>query len=233
MRDNRSMTLGWLVAIAMFSTLGLDRAGADLISLTPVSDRSLENGYLDPETATVGYVQLSRNSLGAVYEQRFALEFDLSAIPAGATIEAASMSLSLANFEDNFGNGVPLEIHGYSGDGSVDTADFSVSNLIDGFTLPRPQSSVPMTRDVTSFLQQLVDSNQSFAGLMIRLPQGGLPGNYIGHRLVFFYSSESGSPPRLDVSFTSAVPEPSALLSTGLGLAILGGVGRRRRQRPR
>ena len=62
---------------------------------------------------------------------RTAIEFDISTIPAGAVINAATLTLRGSIFEG------PREValHGYAGDGTVQLEDFSLDGLVDNTTL--------------------------------------------------------------------------------------------------
>ena len=67
-------------------------------------------------------------------EYRFALEFDLSSIPSGATINSATPYLDRKAGGAGAGGDstINIWIHGYPSDGSITLGDVSISNPIAG-----------------------------------------------------------------------------------------------------
>lgn len=100
-------------------------------------------------------------------EFRSAFEFDISAIPADATIVAATLSLHVSQL---FPELPDLELHGYAGDGTITLSDMTETNLVAGPFTAIPEFNV---NDVTSHIQDLVNAGSGIAGFMLKM--GSLP----------------------------------------------------------
>ncbi len=133
-------------------------------TLFPVSDRVGIDAELDGvfDEVEPDYLYSHLLELLPDRERRFGLEFDLSGFAPGQQIESAVLSLKRIG-----GGGVnPLEIHGYSGDGSVEVGDMTETNLIAG---PLTSSADDLAAiDVTSFVQTQLDAGAAYAGIVLR-----------------------------------------------------------------
>ena len=92
-------------------------------------------------------------------EDRTAIELDISSIPGGSTIESASLTF-IHNLSDTSRQ---LHIYGYQGDGSVTLDDFTIGELVASNDVISP-----FQVDVTTFVQNLVDAEATYAGFSIR-----------------------------------------------------------------
>jgi hypothetical protein len=146
------------------------------------------------------------------------VEFDLST--AGVVTSA---TLNLTSTFPNSLAGTSFDLYGYSGNGTLDLADWGLGNYLTSFLLPTLNSTVSV--DVTGFIQGF--GGTGIAGFRISLPTQHF------NQIAEFGASGVGSPrdsfPTLDFT-TSVVPLPAG---AWLGLGLLGALGviRRRRRR--
>jgi hypothetical protein len=195
-------------------------AFAESISLPATIDGSYDllSGNLRTES-----LSLLAYTGGSTYQYRAALEFDLSGIPAGATIQSAVFRIRY-----NGANGMPaetLKFNAYPGDGIMSPEDFRVDNQIgpryNAFGPPadtKPFYEVP----ATDFIQSLLQSQSAYAGFMVQ--------NVVGNQTAF-YSRFTGPSyePRLDIEYVP-VPEPSTLVLVGAAIIGLAAAGGRRKR---
>ncbi len=157
---------------------------------------------------------------------RSALEFSLAGIGAGSNIGSATFSIQSRGTA--VGGGV-FQFYGYSGDGAITAADASQTFNLIGST-PTLGGAPLYTVDVTAFIQSLVNSNATYAGILIKL---AAEGSFIGNDLVSseaIYGNQSDAP-KLMVDFTAGVqrvPEPASLALLGIALAGIGAARRRK-----
>ena len=216
----KSRLLGAVCACISF--FGLVSAGnADTITLTDHfhwggNDRDLDGVFEERGVAT-------GPTFGAFYggiDGRGAIEFDLSAIPTGASVDSAVLNVTLVGrgFED------PFEVNAYAGNGTLYGADFSSTNLVGGPFSPMGVG-VPYAIDATIFIQ---DSRPSYAGFTFRM----LPCNDCGVQFASEeYTIRLDWRPSLVVSFTP-VPIPPALYLFASGLIGMVGMARKKATLP-
>ncbi len=94
---------------------------------------------------------------------RTALEFDISSIPAGATINSATLTLSVGWVDGTR----QIALHGYAGRGTIELVDFSRDGLIGTTTLSPPGSQTVMF-DVIQLIRGLAANHDAMAGFNIR-----------------------------------------------------------------
>ncbi|HOX39304.1 MAG TPA: PEP-CTERM sorting domain-containing protein [Candidatus Brocadiia bacterium] len=147
------------------------------------------------------------------FEQRPLMEFPLSAIPAGSTINSVGLLLY-----GQSATALLCQLYGYAGDGVLTLGDEQASDLLASFspmTGPNPPITVP-----PSFIQGLINNGDPYAGFVIRaiMPD---PVNF------WFSETSDGFSPTLVVDYTP-VPEPGSIALIGLGAVGLA-VYRRKR----
>ncbi len=125
---------------------------------------------------------------------RTALEFDISAIPAGSVINAATLTMSFGWVEGTR----QIALNGYAGDGTVQLADFSRDGLIATTTLSPPGSQF-VGFDVTQFIRNLVINHNAIAGFNLRED----PANAFNYAMFSFDIGPAS--PVLSIDFSTAV----------------------------
>lgn len=192
-------------------------AGADAILLTPADDRrGIFNFGLDTEfhlqiNGGQDTVTFSPGAIpGTGFEERFAMEFDLSLLPAGAAITSATLTLHLPVLPGVVNSS---DIHGYAGNGTIDAEDLSVESFLTTFQPNALSVDIPIA---SGFLQGLLLSDEDFAGFALR--NVTVPG---GVFTLWTVDGPAASDPTLEIEY-SVVPEPSTLLLVGTALAACG-----------
>jgi hypothetical protein len=170
-------------------------AVADVISVSFVSvatgvDDGPQDGAFDSITAP-GLGCVNNNGYTSF---RTAFEFSLSALPAGATINTATLTVSLSNFEGQRA----VEVHGYAGDGTVQLADFAVDGLV-GSASVDPSGTQLVNFDVTSFVADLVVRGETFAGFDVREE----PANGSNFIVMWLDGVASGFLPLLSIAYST------------------------------
>jgi hypothetical protein len=108
------------------------------------------------------------SNLGSVVNNGFtsfrtAFEFSLSALPMGSTINSANLTMVLYNYEGTRS----IEVHGYTGDGTVQLSDLALNGLV-GTASVAPSGVPTLFFDVTRFVADLVSNGGTFAGFNVR-----------------------------------------------------------------
>ncbi len=141
---------------------------------------------------------------------RTAMEFDISSIPIGSTILAATLTIQIGYLDESRS----LSLNGYLGNGTVQLSDFSQNGLVSD-TLLAPDSSQVVFFDASGFIGGLVGSGATFAGFNLREDQANAL-NYA----VFNIDMNGPTAPVLSIDF-EPVPEPSVTCMLGTGLIVL------------
>ena len=207
--DPTSQMKSWL-ALAM--ALGMllvfvPSANATLITLNPTDfatgeDSGPQDGVYD---AFVPFNTGSVNNNGFT-SLTTAMEFSLAAIPAGATINSATLSTFISNFE----GARTLQMNGYAGDGSVQLADLSIESLVATFNIgPSP---TPLIADTTSLVANILTGNGQFAGFNVQED----PPNGLNFTVMFLEHPQTSL--AIDYTAPVTVPEPASLTLIGVGL---------------
>jgi len=140
-------------------------AFADTINVDPIDantarDSGPQDGIFDFFITGINGGQLFNNGFN---ESRVVFEFDISAIPNGSTINTATLSMSIRNFEGTR----QLQLHSFTGDGVVQLTDFSIDAPFVTTTLG-PVGDTLLTFDVKSMIESLANNNQTIAGFNFR-----------------------------------------------------------------
>jgi len=143
--------------------------------------------------------------LGTLGECRSMAEFDISqfSLSPGECISVATFEVMITEI-DVFGLGVDgetpesLAVDGYVGNGLEELSDFEAGdgNVLDSIDIPDPQIGQILSFNVTSFVTDLVNSQEQYVGLTVRAETfGGL------------WVTEGGVFPKLTIE-TIIEPEP-------------------------
>lgn len=226
MKNNNRCSRLQLSALAIAGLFYSFAAQAITISLSPSIDQSLRDfdrdGYFEdplPESGNPLSETLrlfSGPNLPGYVESRSALEFSLASIPNGANIESAIFTFTV---EGRTGED-PFEFHGYLGNGTIESADMNVVNLIGGpFRAYSAGSSYSF--DLTSLTALAMQSG--FVGISSRMTacDFGTCGIEIASSE---FQTRLQDRPVLTVQFTlTAVPLPAAFWLFGSGVIGLFG----------
>jgi hypothetical protein len=219
MTSRRMLVMAAVLAV-MASALLPSYASAATMVLTPADDRrGLFNFGLDTEfhlqiDGGLDTVTFSPGAMpGTGFEERFALEFALGALPAGATIVSATLTLHLAVAP---GAMQSAEVHGYAGDGTVQATDLSVTNFL---TVFHPNALSVDIEIHPGFVQDLVSADEDFAAFAIR--NVTVPG---GVFTVWTVDGPAATRPVLAIEYLEreTIPEPGTLFLVGMTLATCG-----------
>ena len=192
-----------ITLLALALALQVTSANANLLTVSPTVDGSALSTTAWTSIDSISDFLLAQ--LDSPFpEGRSALEFDISSIPSGVVIDSATLNLWGVISDFNIG------VHGYTGNGTLEAADFALTNEITQFD-PGPVNVV----FVTSFIQGRYAAGSQFAGFQLR--------ELIDGEITQFASNEAANAalrPSLIINY-SAVPEPSTLVLLSLGLAGL------------
>ena len=170
------------------------------------------DGSFESFDGTFGHVGYDSGPRGGT-EYRYAFEFDLAGLPAGASIDSAALTLRTGR-PDFSGQ---TRLSGYLGNGAISLADMSAGGAVLTFT---PVDSLTHAYDVSSFVQGAFGPGQSWIGFNLR--QWPLRTTSVGFG--------TWNAPVLTVQYTvAAVPEPQAYLLVLTALGVMAGVTKRRR----
>lgn len=193
------------------------RVANEMLTVSPVlGAEAVQNAAGGWDVTTGGTSLGTQGSEESV--RRALLEFDLSAIPEGAVIDRAELTLDLDSFSPGpEGELVTWALWGYAGNGVAEGADAMLSGPNWGVTRWRGLPSDPTTIRVNpSFLEDLLDGSDQL-GLT-------LPGPSDSNFLSFWGIDGEGAAPSLSISYRyiTAVPEPgSAFALVAIGAATL------------
>ncbi len=197
-------------------------ARGDLITFFPAAGESRTSLIFGYDTiATNGNTFFSVSSVLPA-EIRTALEFDTSSIPLGATINSAVLTLTA---DISVGLSSVIALHYYSGDGSIESADFTATSgtHVEHNTVVSVASTSINSIDVTSMYLQ-----NPFAGF--RISELTNPGtfNFVGLDVL-----GGSNRPTLTIDYSvAAVPEPgSFLLMAAASLCVAGPIWRKSSRR--
>jgi hypothetical protein len=156
------------------------------------------------------------------FERRAFYEFDIGnlSLASNTVIRRAILKTPLRNVSFNQNGYLFLHLFGYVGNGRADLSDFNAGVSIGRNEVVGPNSypTIPLNSidfDVTSFVNERVNSYDDFAGFGFRFE--GLYHNHGSATLRDNYNA----PPSLIIEtadVTEPVPEPTTILSTAIAL---------------
>jgi hypothetical protein len=197
---------GLVLLLLLFgSPVGADTITLNAIAFASASDDGPQDGIFDD--FIIGSGSIANNGFTNF---RTALEFGLAAIPSGSSVNSATLTLSLNNFEGTRS----LRVDAYAGDGSIELTDFALDGFLTSLNLG--VGSFFVTADATSLVSNLLASGNNFVGFNLREDPANSP-NFL---VMFVDEPGAGLGPSLSIDF-SPVPEPGTLALLGTGLAIL------------
>ena len=212
----RPLSFAGLIAVsALAAWVPAAAASADTVTLSPEADTYVELGDADDTAANHGpdpVLELGRFSIFSDYA--ILIRFDLSGIPAGATINSATLSLAEGPNPYNLGDLFELSAITESWDEATvsgDTAPGTDAAVIAVASDPNPSIGV------TFLIDDWVNGGVGNFGLQIQNTGFNDSGNFV--------SSEGAvAAPSLVVEY---VPEPSTIAMILAGGAALGRLRRR------
>src|SRR5688572_20564683 len=204
--------------IALGISMTINQARAAVLSVGATSD-----DWGDPAIGLSGdpndiFLRVfGRTDLPDFPIRRGALEFDISSVGSGSVISSATL------FFADRGTTVSaqMQLHGYSGDGLVQTPDLNDGTFLSFFNVDASDENRNFNIDVTAFVQSLVTVDVDFAGFMLRATTEGsnvFSGADFASREFF----DAQARPLLTINFQAgSVPAPGTLALFGIGLAGL------------
>ena len=210
-------------------------------SATTVSSVAVANEWFESNDAFTAFSvrepgDLYLRTFGVPQFNRSAIEFSLSNISGGATIQSAIFSIGAGGTSEAGGHFI---FYGYGGDGYITVADATRTSKFLGSlpTISRweyPYYSV----DATDLVKQLVAQESAFVGVLITFAEQGpfkneWPGGDLCGReadMYWGYNCPVGYLPTLTVEYADAVAvsEPSTIVLLSVALAGLGAIRRRK-----
>ncbi|RIK86698.1 MAG: hypothetical protein DCC67_02475 [Planctomycetota bacterium] len=251
--------LAWLLAAclagfpatAQASIATADASVSGTGSIEPYGD-PFNEGLDSMQTPALGvYARGAHHGISpwSSLEYRGAVEFVIPTLPAGATLNSATLLVPMIAGSTNFGD-FTIGIYGYAGNNAIDAADFSQTASLVGSQTWSPSgpitnastmvSFVPsdISLDVTALVSSLVSNSDPYAGFLLASDSEPL-GSLFAHlqSTITFAGAGYSLPPRLTLNFTPGgpinprVPEATSVVAW-LGLGSCGAavaLGRRRR----
>jgi hypothetical protein len=231
MRLRRGFKAALVAAAALMMTVS---ARADFISMSTSDEGTRQIVGAAPATLAHGQLsQLTVSVTGSIQSSVDSItEFSIAPIatlPNGAVITSATLFFDVSGAH-TAGSPAALSVNGYGdGDGIVGLGDFlkatsllgSTGNLQEG----APGSlDIPFLVDATALIQSLVNNKTKFVGFHFEGPTGDSSESIWGSAP----TNSANLRPHLDITFTTAVPEPSSVLLMGIGMVALSGAALRR-----
>ncbi len=188
------------------TTLLVLLVSASLLHATTVNVPLIFDGFVDKfpdggplNSAITGNPSFPDNQaqFQSGFEERIVMEFDLS----GVVLGTVSATLT---FIETVDSGHPTFLNGYVGDGSFTTTDFLFNNRLNNGNVINDGIVNTTSVNVTTFIQGLLDNNDSVAGFNIEATT-------LGARY-FTQSDDFGVAAVLTLTDADVVPEPHSLL---------------------
>jgi hypothetical protein len=201
---SRSILAGFLLLVLTGTPVSATVIDLNFVAAATGTDNGPQDGVFDAFVLSLGAV--NNNGFTSL---RTALEFDISAVPAGSVINGATLTMLVGFVEGTR----QVALHGYVGDGTISLGDLSLNGIVGNAALSPPGSQT-LLFDSTAFINSLVAGGEPFAGFNIRED----PANLSNFGVLYFLDAA----PRLSVDFVArAVPEPSVIWLLGVALFTL------------
>jgi len=213
---------GCLLSALAIASPGAYSATAITLDIPVLDDGRVLHNYLGDHLYTsesaITMVRSGGNNVS-----RGLFEFDLSGIPAGGTITAATLLLTTSSLISNTSSPAPMYYYSYTGNGLVELADYSIAAIqVAAGSYATGSSGVPVNTQL-----QVV-----FASLAPLVTAQAQPSPYFGVRTevpnfvtLGVHSEEAINSAYRPVLRLSVIPIPEpetwTLLSAGLGLLAL------------
>ena len=206
MKDSTRRGTGVLVLTLLFGATAALADSVFTIENPPVDFQVVDAEPFDGNGNNGPYSTFADALLGTIGECRSSAEFDISpfTVPEGEFIYAATFEVRITAIEI-YGLGVngetpdSLVVDGYVGNGVAELSDFQAGdgNVLDSVDTPDPQIGDLVCFDVASFITEVVDAQESFAGLTVRA--GSFGGLWVGEGGVYpKLTIETGIPGDVD-----------------------------------
>jgi hypothetical protein len=194
----------WNVVFWTLAFLSAPLTRAVVIYLEPVDIATgVDNGPQDGVFDVFSPLNIGSVDNNGYISYRTGFEFDLSAIPRGAKINAANLTLNVGYVE----GARSLAVNIYSGDGSVSLADLSSNGLAEATLILQPPGSQSIAfSNLSTIIQNLVSNNCHYAGFNLREE----PANTANYTILFFDATGVTAPQLLIDYESNSVPNPDS-----------------------
>lgn len=162
---------------------------------------------------------------GTVFEDRNNMEFDIT----GISSPVVSAELVIPVFSTNSSLGASIDLRSYSGNGTIEFADFSAGSTDFQFSV----SAIPetVTLDVTSILTALIGTNASHIGFTGAFTTLASVPFFAGLSFTDLSPAVMAIPElNIETGSTAVVPLPAAFPLFAGGLGLMGLLGWRRKK---
>jgi hypothetical protein len=181
----------------------------DIVDIATAVDVGPQDGVFDQIVPT-GSGPVNNNGFTSL---RTAFEFDLPASFNNVLITNATLVFRSVNLIQGTRQ---IAVYNYAGNGTVELPDFSAGSFVGNQTVNASDSGSFFSFDVTSFVQNLIDSQSPYAGFTIREE----PPNLANLTVMFFFGTGAGQSPQLIIEFVttpnlSITPTADSFLQAG------------------
>jgi hypothetical protein len=220
------------VSLALGFALGANKgAKAATIILTPATSFGVSDSRPRDGLGTMGGIVRSGESLylAEPYEVRGFYEFNIANLSlASNTVISSAIFQVRVNAVQRFQSRASMGISGYRGNGQFDLSDYDTrgSSVIPKVQLAQEDLGLEFPYDerfnfdirpsVTSFVNELISTNDAFAGFMIQLNYGQADLDPDASLII------------TTVDVAEPVPEPTTIFGSAIGLCLGGWLKRKK-----
>ena len=228
----------FIAAIALVLSAGMTTASTvTSTTITPTDDRTIGNISLSERLGPQDDMFL-RVGFNDTY-WRAAIEFDISGIPTGQTIDSAFFNIRGSGITSSVQVGT-LNAYGYLGNGTIEVTDSTgTNNLLGHFGIVQTNNlAQDISLDVTPFLASIYSNDADYMGILLTADtptglNGGAADICSAEGPVERPDKCIGGAPELVVSYSAApiapVPLPSGFPLLLAGLVGMGAWARRKK----